>query len=191
MFSFREVKLSDAQLLLDWRTSEHVTKNMITDIPYNLSKQQKWISDGYNNASYYHWIIMFADRPIGFLNFYKYDLKKKELYWGYYIGDHVTSASYGPFIPIYFYNFAFENLGVEKILNESFYSNTRVIGLHLLHGYHFMPQGDYVISKKGKEILLIKMSLLKKDWNFDKYQKYKADFPIDLWRSNPNIRKEI
>ena len=42
MITFRKVEEHDLQLILDWRTSEHVTQYMYTDIEKNIDNQKKW-----------------------------------------------------------------------------------------------------------------------------------------------------
>ena len=109
MISFRETELDDAKLILDWRTSERVTKYMKSDIPYDIESQKKWLSSSFNKSNYYHWIIQHDGKDVGFLNFFDWDQEQKDISWGFYIGDE-TSLGIGGRVPPYFYNFAFDYL---------------------------------------------------------------------------------
>ena len=62
--SFREVKLSDAEIILRWRTCPRVTKFMNTDIENNVENQKSWLKNCYTKNNYYHWIIESDNKPI-------------------------------------------------------------------------------------------------------------------------------
>ena len=47
-FTFRELKIEDAQQALDWRNKKRVTKFMNTDLSYDLESQKNWIMNQFN-----------------------------------------------------------------------------------------------------------------------------------------------
>jgi len=184
MISFREVDLGDAQRILDWRTSPHVTSFMNTDLDCDLAAQREWLASCYDRRDYYHWIVLFEGNPVGLINLMDYSEKERRTSWGYYIGAENMQGT-GAFVPPYFYNFVFGKLGVQEVLSEVFYNNLNVIGLHRLHGYKFCPSADRVIVKNGKEVLLVAMSLRREAWNGKRYRKCQADFPVREWKTAP------
>lgn len=186
MISFREVNIDDADIILRWRTSNSVTKFMNTDIEYDLEAQKNWLLSSYKKQNYYHWIIENDDKPVGLINLADYSLTDATASWGFYIGEENLNGL-GAFIPPYFYNFLFGKLSIERINVEVFYNNTNVIGLHLLHGYKFTPDMDRVIIKNKKDILLVSMTLDKTNWNFKRFSKSVAIFPILNWQAKPHI----
>lgn len=184
LISFREVNVDDAGMILSWRMSSRVTKFMNTDVIHDLETQRNWLLSSYKKSHYYHWIIESDGKPIGLINISDYSFSDATTSWGFYIGDE-NSVGLGAFIPPYFYNFLFGELSVKRINVEIFYNNVNVIGLHLLHGYKFVPDRDRVFSKNNKEILLIAMTLDKEHWNFKRFSKNSAKFPTDQWQSRP------
>lgn len=178
--SFREVLISDAQLILDWRTKERVTSFMDTDVVYDIKSQQKWIETCYEKSHYYHWIIQIDGTPIGLINICDYDRKKHITSWGFYLGDD-ESLGLGGFIPPYLYNFVFNNLDVEKISIHVFANNKNVIDLHKMHGYTLCPELNSSIQKNGQEIILVAMELNKLSWSKSKFIRFHFDFPTTLW----------
>jgi len=186
MITFREVLESDAQKILDWRTSPQVTKFLNTDVDYDLEAQRAWLTACYDEKDYYHWIIEIEGSPVGLINLADYSEEKRKTSWGYYIGAESMQGT-GAFVPPHFYNFAFGKLGVEEVVAEVFYNNMNAIGLHRLHGYRFCPSADRVIEKNGREILLVAMSLHRKDWNSKRYAKCQAAFPVERWCRAPAI----
>ena len=185
MISFREIEIDDAKKILDWRTSERVTKFMNSDIKYEIDSQVKWLGGSFSKPSYYHWIIQYNEEDVGLLNFSDWSREDKTISWAFYIGEE-TALGIGGMVPPYFYNFAFDVLGVDKVFAEVFYNNTGVIDLHLKQGYIFDVKRDHVIKKNGKTILIVCMSLEKKVFKESRLSKLKHSLPIDKWKVNPN-----
>jgi len=182
--SFREVEIHDAKMLLDWRTSPRVTQYMITDVPYDIDAQKKWIMNSYIRKDYYHWIILCNDTPIGCIYVQNFDLENARTSWGFYKGSTEFSGI-GSKILSYFYNFLFFKLGIKNIFTEVFYNNVNVIELYLHYGHKFIPDKCRVIYKNEREILLIALSLSLQGWNKEKYKNSIAQFPTDNWKCSP------
>ena len=144
--------------------------------------QENWIKESYRKKSYYHWLILFKKKPIGFISVNEIDMKKLETTWSWYIGEEKYSAL-GGYIPPYFYNWVFYKLKMNKIYANVFEKNYNVIQIHKLHGYKSSKK-VYFKKKNKKNIKYVKMFLLKQDWNFKKYSKYTSDFPILKWQKN-------
>jgi RimJ/RimL family protein N-acetyltransferase len=184
MIRFREIELDDAELILDWRTKDRVTKFMNSDVSYDVNMQKKWLAGSFRKHTYYHWIIQYGNNDVGLLNLVDWDSTNKTTSWGFYIGDD-SALGIGGIVPSYFYNFAFDILGVDTITAEVFYNNIKTIELHLAQGYSFAPHRDHVISKDSKEILMVCMLLKKEVFKGSKLSRLKADFPISKWDGNP------
>jgi UDP-4-amino-4,6-dideoxy-N-acetyl-beta-L-altrosamine N-acetyltransferase len=176
-FKFKKIKIEDAQLLLDWRTSERVTKYLNSDIEYNILKQIKWIENTYNDKENFYWIIEINNLKVGLISLTNLNLENKTANWGYYIGEE-SFLGLGSFVPPYLYNFVFNELNLDFLHAEVFYNNTIVINMHLKFGYDFNPNNDSVIFKNNKPILLVSMFLSKSKWNSFKYKNFVSDFRL-------------
>jgi UDP-4-amino-4,6-dideoxy-N-acetyl-beta-L-altrosamine N-acetyltransferase len=185
--SFKEVAVDDAEMILRWRTSEHITKYMNTDLPWDLESQKNWISSCRSKEDYYHWIVTYENDPIGLININTYSRRDKTTYWGFYIGSEKLKGI-GAFVPPLFYNWAFGKLEVKGIFAEVFYNNLRTIELHRLNRYKFMPDMDKVITKNGREILIVSMSLSASDWCNARNENRVPEFPTSLWNFAPHFK---
>ena len=58
LITFREIKIEDAKILLNWRRKKRISEFQFTDINNSLVNQKKWIKNSYNNNNYYHWMIL-------------------------------------------------------------------------------------------------------------------------------------
>ena len=184
MITFREVQQGDAAMILNWRTSKRVTQFMNTDLEPDLAAQARWIESCYTRSDYYHWIIQHEGQDVGFLCLTDLDLAARTASWGFYIGDE-NASGVGGRVPPCFYDLAFRQLGLARIDAEVFYNNTRVIDLHRLHGYRFVPQKDRVIEKHRKEILLVALELTAETFLGGRFARHRAVFPVAQWQNAP------
>jgi len=186
MLKFSEVNLNQAELILNWRTSERVKKFMTTDIVFDLEMQKRWLLSCYENPNYYHWIIEIEDNPIGLINISGLDICNKTTSWGFYIGDR-ESMGYGAFVPPFLYNFLFRKLKIKTINVEVFEANIGVLGLHRLHGYTQLPERNRVVKKDGDDIPMVGLQLSAESWMGNKrFENQIADFPVSLWKAKPH-----
>ncbi len=182
MLSFREVLLSDAQMILNWRLDESLSKFMLSDIDDDINIQKEWVSSCYNRPDYYHWIIEYQNKPVGLISFSQYSIVDKSCYFGFYIAES-SARGIGGIVPLYFYNFAFNKLNIDCVRVEVAYFNTSVIDLHLLHGYDFEPEKDRIVVKVDKSILFIGMKLNREKFNLKRFSRCKFLFPIEKWKA--------
>ena len=75
---FIEIKISDAKKILDWRKKDRITNFQFTDINNSLKLQKNWIVKSYEQADYYHWLVMFKNKLIGFISINGINLRKSE-----------------------------------------------------------------------------------------------------------------
>jgi RimJ/RimL family protein N-acetyltransferase len=65
MFTFREIETSDAEMILNWRTSPRVAKYMKTEVDHGVLEQEQWIKSCRERPDFYHWLIVHQEKPIG------------------------------------------------------------------------------------------------------------------------------
>ena len=189
MFTFREIETSDAEMILNWRTSPEIAKYMKTEVDHGVLEQEQWIISSRDRADFYHWLIVHQEKPIGYISISEYNPVVKTASWGFYIGEG-EHAGLGGLVPPFFYRFCFSELGIERIDAEMLYFNTSVIDLHQLHGYEFTPEHDRILKRQEKRILLVAMSLSKFQFEEGKFNRFSADFPITQWHGRSKSSPE-
>ena len=182
---FRELKITDAKIILSWRRKKRISKNQYTNISNSLVLQKEWLINSFEKKDYYHWLILFKNKPIGYICIKDIDFKKKETDWGYYIGSD-EHLFLGAFIPPFFYNWVFKELKINIINSYVFLNNIKVIKLHLYHKYLIVKK--FNIIKNNKKIRCVKMTLKKKNWEFKKYSSFISKFPVN---KSKNFRKNV
>ncbi|MEK4146255.1 UDP-4-amino-4,6-dideoxy-N-acetyl-beta-L-altrosamine N-acetyltransferase [Robertmurraya sp. FSL W8-0741] len=130
---FVSIKEEHLELILNWRTSEFVTRYMYTDIEYDLVKQRSWFESIKKDPHSYYWIMIYRDEPIGLVSITDIHSRDKRAYWNFYIGNPKFSML-GGFIGPYVYNYAFKTMGLNKLVGEVMEENEGVRKLHLKQG---------------------------------------------------------
>lgn len=164
------------QQILDWRTSEHVTKFMYTDIECNLEQQYQWLERIKADKSGQYFIMEYRDEYIGFISLTDIHWMHKRATWNFYIGN-MKYAMLAGFLGAYMYNYAFNELGLEKLNGEVMDINEGVRKLHVKQGAREVGVLEHHIVKNGTWHDVYMFEMTKERWAIvgQKYQKYVAE----------------
>jgi len=179
MISFRKLSVDDLSLVLEWRTSEHVTKFMYSDIEKNIDNQKKWFEKISNDDSQYYWIILCKEVPIGLISLNNINRQHQKASFGYYIGDLNYSIIAGRIHP-YLYNFVFFQLGLNKLYAEVMEGNDGMMKMHTYYGFSHLATFKEHIYKYKQFHDVAYFELLSATWKEDctKFHKLQADFVL-------------
>lgn len=140
--------------ILDWRTSEQVTRFMYTDIEYDLENQKKWLQHIRADKNGRYFLMEYRDELMGFISLTDIHWQHKRATWNFYVGN-MNYAMLAGFLGAYMYNYAFGELGLEKLNGEVMDINEGVRKLH---------------SKQGaREVGVLERHILKNDAWHDVY----------------------
>lgn len=177
MLTFRKLDERDLKQVLEWRTSEHVTKYMFTDIEKNLDNQYKWFAKISTDDTQYYWIIEMNTQPIGLISLNQLDRTNKKSSFAYYIGDLEYAIIAGRIQP-FLYNFAFFELGLNKLYAEVMEGNEGMMKMHHHYGFtHVATLKEHIYKYKHFHDVEY-FELLAKDWKekCKKFHKLQAEF---------------
>lgn len=136
------------QQILDWRTSEQVTQFMYTDIEYSLENQKKWLKKIRTDENGRYFLMEYRDELIGFISLTDIQWQHKRATWNFYIGN-MKYAMLAGFLGAYMYNYAFDELGLEKLNGEVMDINEGVRKLHAKQGAREVGMLERHICKNG------------------------------------------
>lgn len=128
-----QIEEQHLQQILDWRTSEQVTQFMYTDIEYSLENQKKWLEKIRADENGRYFLMEYRDELIGFISLTDIQWQHKRATWNFYIGN-MKYAMLAGFLGAYMYNYAFDELGLEKLNGEVMDINEGVRKLHAKQG---------------------------------------------------------
>ena len=176
MITFRKLEERDLEQVLEWRTSKHVTQYMYTDIEKNMDNQYAWFEKISKDDTQFYWIIEIKGIPIGLISLNQIDRRNKKATFAYYIGDLNYSIIAGRIHP-YLYNFAFFELGLNKLYAEVMEGNEGMMKMHLHYGFTHAATFKEHIYKSDCFYDVEYFELLARHWkeNRTKFHKFKAD----------------
>lgn len=180
MISFKKMDESDLELVLEWRTSEHVTQYMYTDIEKDIEKQKEWFEKISHDDTQYYWIIQYKEIPIGLISINQLDRHNKRSTFAYYLGNLNYTPVAGRIHP-YLYNFAFYDLGLNKMYAEVMDGNDGMMKMHLYYGFTHTATFKQHIYKYGRYHDVHYFELLASTWKekFSKFHRFTAPFSLD------------
>lgn len=178
---FKPIQEEHLELILEWRTLEHVTKYMYTDIEFNIKKQKEWYQSTLNDPNNFYWVIYFRDTPIGLISINKLEKTNKHCTFGYYLGDLNYSIVAGRIHP-YLYNFIFKSLNLNKAYAEVMEGNESMMKMHKHYGFREVGIYRNHIYKYNRFHDIYLFELLSDTWNIQmkKYHKLEAEFVMSL-----------
>ncbi|MED4350945.1 UDP-4-amino-4,6-dideoxy-N-acetyl-beta-L-altrosamine N-acetyltransferase [Schinkia azotoformans] len=175
----RFVRLKEEHLeqVLKWRTSEHVTRFMYTDVGYNLERQMQWYQQISNDSTCRYWIIYTKEQPIGLVSINDLDERNSRATWAYYIGD-INFSMVGAMIGPYLYNYAFEKYKLHKLNGEVMAENINVRKIHQMHGSREVGFYKDHVFKNGQYHDVYIYEMLSEAWDKikGKFKKYAGVF---------------
>lgn len=161
------------QQILDWRTSEEITRFMYTDIEYNLENQKKWLEKIRADENGRYFLMEYRDELIGFISLTNINWTHKHATWNFYIGN-MKYAMLAGFLGSYMYNYAFKELALEKLNGEVMDINEGVRKLHSKQGAREVGVLEHHIYKSGTWHDVYMFEMTKERWIEvgQKFQKY-------------------
>lgn len=172
---FKRVDISDAELLLTWRTAPEISQHMFTDLHEpSIAKQRAWIISLTERADYRAYMICDDKTPIGYLCFDNIDKQHQRCSTGSYIYPREARLKYGVTLHTYICNYVFHNLKLNKIVNYVMNANEKVLKLQLLHKTRLVGCLKQHIYKQDQWHDVHIFEQLKQDWS-----KQKQHFSLD------------
>ena len=161
----RKIQDSDLKLILDWRTSEAVTRYMNTNPKLTLEGQRNWLASLESNSNARHWLIEVNGTPAGLINLIDIDWENKNTSWGYYIGElKLRSFPLAISLEASLYDYCFDVLNFNEVHNEVFKLNDGVVKLHTLLGNKIIKIGKDEVEKEGVKYDIVHLSIEKEEW---------------------------
>ena len=179
--SYRPIHEGDAQRLLDWRTSPHVARYMLSQVERDLDRQVQWIRDSARRPDFAHRIIRIEGRDVGYCSITVRDTAAGVGELGVYIGEPDTPRELSIFNFLGTANHALFTLGLTKLVNRIVENNPRTLKLQAFNGY--LPAGVLAgEAQVGEERLDVHLfELTRERWHeFRKKFRYFKD-----WDGNP------
>jgi UDP-4-amino-4,6-dideoxy-N-acetyl-beta-L-altrosamine N-acetyltransferase len=163
-YELRSLKASDRDLLFRWRNSDSVRAYMFTDHLITREEHDRWFDHVQKDPSAACFVFECNGKPVGIANFTGLDADKK-CSWGFYLGETDVPSGSGSALARRALQYAFDKLGVEKIVGEVFAFNERSIKLHKKCGFEMMETLRSYKIKNGQPQDVIRFQLTRQAWD--------------------------
>ncbi len=159
----RPIKENDLAMVLDWRNSEHVRRNSLTNHIIKLKEHQEWFGNLHKNSTCEWLIAEFKSEPIGVISITDINSQNSTCTWGMYIGDNIGNLGMGVLMEIRAIDRIFNHHGIRKLWGQALESN-RILVTHKRFGFveegvlrsHVFRNGNY------EDIILV--ALFSEQW---------------------------
>jgi UDP-4-amino-4,6-dideoxy-N-acetyl-beta-L-altrosamine N-acetyltransferase len=160
----RPVAERDLDILLAWRNSPAIRRNMFNDHIITPEEHRAWFERSRNSKHSSHLLFLHGDRPLGTVNVRDIDHINGRCVWGFYIGDPGAPKGSGVAMACLAIDYIFNTIGMRKICSEAFAFNTASINYHGKLG--FCEEGRLRAHqlKEGKYEDIIIFGLFRHEW---------------------------
>ena len=155
--------LEQKQEVREVRNLESVRKSMYTDHMIGLDEHLAWIDRLQKDNKQIVFVVFLNDKISGVVSINALDRLHKKSDWAFYLDDKARGGL-GAALEFSLLNYAFDDLGIEKLNCEVIQTNPAVVKMHLKFG--FLEEGfrRSNIIKNDKRIGVHFLGLTKEDW---------------------------
>ncbi|MEG0356283.1 MAG: GNAT family N-acetyltransferase [Christensenellaceae bacterium] len=131
MISCTKITRQDIGMLSEWLSHADARDFLVSDATMSLSQQFKWFEHMKNDSYATHWIIHIDGKPCGMLAMIDINIQNNRCSWGYYMHDYALNTEELAMVLEYnVYEYAFEELGFNKLTSASFTDNQCAVDIH-------------------------------------------------------------
>ena len=163
----RKLKISDLEIVMQWRMLPEITRYMYTDPQLTIEKQLKWFEKLQDSNESKVWIIEVLPNleSVGLVSLTNIDNFHRRCSWAYYIAEPSSRGiGLAKAIECNIYDFVFNVLEMNKLSCEIIAFNNRVVALHEKFGSKIEGTLRQHILKNGEFHDVIQMSILRNEW---------------------------
>lgn len=135
------------ELVRNWRNDPKIARFMEYRDHITPEMQTQWFKK-INNDNNYYFIIEFEEKEIGLINIRDIDYKKKEGEGGIFIyNDDYLNSTVGFQASLCLYDFAFDELGLDRIIAHIMKDNKRAVQYNKIQGLKLQPGQEDVMNQ--------------------------------------------
>ncbi|WDV45732.1 UDP-4-amino-4,6-dideoxy-N-acetyl-beta-L-altrosamine N-acetyltransferase [Clostridiaceae bacterium M8S5] len=159
-----EVNNQYESLILRWRNLEHIRINMYRDTLIEEKEHREWLDKIKNKKNILARLMLYENKPIGFVNFVDIDDKNNKAHWGFYIGDKEAPRGSGTVMGLLALDLIFLEHGLRKLCSEVLGFNNTSVKYHEKLGFKKEGRLKKQIYRRNRYIDVVLMGLFKEDW---------------------------
>ena len=177
-YTVRPLEEKDLHIILDWRNSDKVHSQMLTDHKITWDEHYGWFQRMKEQTVKRNLVFEYQGEPIGYIGYTEYDEENHTCSPGAYLGAVENLPPEAALCLFYVsVDYPFNHLGMVQLNTDVFSDNTRALKLDTLLGYDIVREQDHYVTKNGVERLTYRLIITKEKWNKQK-EKVSKYFPF-------------
>jgi UDP-4-amino-4,6-dideoxy-N-acetyl-beta-L-altrosamine N-acetyltransferase len=152
----------DLHTVWTWRNSERVRAVFYTDHKITWEEHLAWYERSKSDDSIQPMLFECGGKPTGVVNFTRIDRQAGSSVWGFYIGDQKAPKGSGSIMGFLALDYAFGELGLQKVIGESFVSNKASVRYHQRLG--FREEERLRKKKRGEMQEVMRLKVTAESW---------------------------
>ncbi|MFD2369378.1 UDP-4-amino-4,6-dideoxy-N-acetyl-beta-L-altrosamine N-acetyltransferase [Brevibacillus sp. GCM10020057] len=167
-YRLREIEESDLELLLNWRNSDRIRKQMYHDSLISLEEHRAWFErvSKWDHCKYLLFLV--DEEPYGHVNFTEISLDKRSAKWGFYIGKEAAPKGLGTKMALLALDYIFSI--IDTVYGEVLNTNIASLKYHQKLGFRNVGEKENVIFRDGEWVGVQLFELTKQDWQQQRRQ---------------------
>ncbi|WP_075313346.1 UDP-4-amino-4,6-dideoxy-N-acetyl-beta-L-altrosamine N-acetyltransferase [Bacillus wiedmannii] len=163
-FQLKSLEKKDLELILKWRNTKEIRTVMYEDHEITIDEHLKWYKKLEMDDTKIARLLIYKEKPIGFVNFTKIDEMNRTCYWGFYIGDKQSVKCAGTVLGLLALDFIFKTKDIHKVCAEIIESNRISLNFHQKFGFQEDGRYENYIYRDNDYIDVITMTLSREQW---------------------------
>jgi UDP-4-amino-4,6-dideoxy-N-acetyl-beta-L-altrosamine N-acetyltransferase len=134
----RPITVEDTDMVLSWRNKKEVVENFIYRKPITREEHLNWLATKVDKGLVHQFIVCLNEynRPVGSVYLQHFDEENKKAESGIFMGDEsIKGKGIGTEAIVLLKNYAFETLGLHKLMARVLAYNAASLRLHEKAGY--------------------------------------------------------
>lgn len=163
--ALRPLQPDDSPTLYRWRNSSEVARWMYTDHRIGEEEHARWFAGAAADPGRVYRVIEADGRPVGLVNLYDVDQRRRCCSWAYYLGEGAARGrGLGAFVEYVVIEHVFGAMGFHKLWCEVLIDNEPVWRLHESFGFSREAMFRDHVLKAGSWTDVVGLGLLRDDW---------------------------
>lgn len=161
----RPVDECDFELVLQWRNSDRIRKNMFSDHQFSRDEHKIWFEKIKKEEIPTFMIFCYQNRPVGAVTISNLDKQNNKCNWGFYLGEPGLPKGCGFSMGYLWLEYLFETFKFRKVSGEVFANNSVSLKFHKKFG--FVEEGRLLhhVLKDGIYEDVVVLALLDQKWH--------------------------
>lgn len=165
LVGLRNLLPRDKELIRLWRNKPTVASRMFTQHDIGLEEHARWFERISADSAFRHWIIMYADRPVGVVNLANIDSGSRRSEFGIYLGeDDIRGKGIGSCAQYLLMEFVFGSMELDELWCEVLANNEDALKMYRGLGLRQVREEVKHTSANAESFNICRLAISRKEW---------------------------